>query len=208
MKYENTIRYSLFSMIFGSVGLGIAVILLFNSLNKKEVDENEQFTSVNVEQLLKSSVSNIKQQGKLVVTSMDVQTTTSSQSNNSIFAEGDITTISWGKVQYIMDLRKLDPNWISVKDNEVVVVLPKDFVVAEIIATSEKHIDNSNWWTKEEDRRSLKEHNLRVNKAQMITQANGLLDVVRPTAAQELKNIFNIPIRSINQDISLRVTFG
>ena len=104
-----------------------------------------------------------------------------------------------------MDMRKFDANWISVKNNEVLVTLPSDFIQTEIMAIGSKDIDNSSWWSSDDEKKALIQKNNDVNQAQMLTQANGLLDVTRPAAAQELRNLFNIPVKAVSPNLSVRV---
>lgn len=162
---------------------------------------------VDMEGLIKTSIANVQKQGKLVVTTMDLQSVSASEEPGMV-SDTSITTAGWAKVQFSMDLRKFDPNWISVKGNDVLVTIPKDYVQADIFATNYKDIDNSGWWSTEEEKKKLHDHNVKVNEAQMMAQANSMLEVARPAAAQELKNLFSIPIRAIDDKLMVRVIVG
>jgi len=162
---------------------------------------------VDVEGLLRTSISNVQKHGKLVVTSMDLQSTSSKEIPGT-FSSTSITTVSWAKVQYTMDLRKFDPNWISVKGTDVLITIPKDYIQAEILGTNFKDIDNSGWWSSDDEKKSLHAENIKVNEAQMMAQANSMLEVVRPAAAQELKNMFSIPLKAVNLKFTVKVNVG
>jgi hypothetical protein len=162
---------------------------------------------VDIEGLLRSSISNVQKHGKLVVTSMDLQSTSSKEISGMVSSTA-ITTVSWAKVQYTMDLRKFDPNWISVKGTDILITIPQDYIQAEILGTNFKDIDNSGWWSTEEEKKKLHAENIKVNEAQMMTQANSMLEVVRPAAAQELKNMFSIPLKAVNLKFAVKVNVG
>lgn len=162
---------------------------------------------VDVEGLLRSSISNVQKHGKLVVTSMDLQSMNTKELPGMV-SSTEITTVSWAKVQFSMDLRKFDPNWISVKGTDVLITIPKDYITAEILGTNFKDIDNSGWWSTDEEKKKLHDENVKTNEAQMMTQANSMLEVVRPAAAQELKNIFSIPLNAIDPKFTVKVNIG
>jgi hypothetical protein len=203
----------------GPVAIAAIVTFLFVSLSymfaymtsppapKESIAPSAIHAPVDMEGLIKTSIANVQKQGKLVVTTMDLQSVSASEEPGMV-STTSITTAGWAKVQFSMDLRKFDPNWISVKDNDILVTIPKDYIQADIFATGFKDIDNSGWWSSEEEKKKLHDHNVKVNEAQMLTQANSMLEVARPAAAQELKNLFSIPIRAVSDKLVVRVIVG
>lgn len=189
--------------IGGSYGLAY----LMDKQDTTPINQVSIEAPVDIEGLLRSSISNVQKQGKLVVTSMDLQSLNTSQQDGFI-STTEITTASWAKVQFTMDLHKFDPNWISVKGTDILITIPSDYIQAEILGTNSKDVDNSGWWSSEEEKKKLHDQNTKVNQAQMMQQANSMLDVVRPAAAQELKNMFSIPLKAVNQKFTIKVNVG
>lgn len=190
-----------------TIGGAFALSVFMDGPTKTAAPTTTIEVPINVEGLLKTSIANVQKHGKLMVTSMDVQSI-STNKTDGLMSKAEITTASWAKVQYTMDLRKFDPNWISVKGTDILITIPEDFIQAEILATNTKDIDNSNWWASDEEKKDLHDQNTKINEAQMVTQANAMLEVVRPSAAQELKNIFSIPLNAVNQKFTVKVNVG
>lgn len=189
------------------IGSGYLITYLADDEPKNLSNNISIEAPVDVEGLLRSSISNVQKHGKLVVTSMDLQSTSSKEIPGMV-STTSITTVSWAKVQYAMDLRKFDPSWISAKGTDVLITIPQDYVKAEILGTNSKDIDNSGWWSSDEEKKSLHSENVKVNEAQMMTQANSMLEVVRPAAAQELKSMFSIPLKAVDLKFTIKVNVG
>lgn len=169
----------------------------------KEV--NTEVTDIN--QVLRTTITNLKQEGKLVVSSVDVQTVNSSLIKG-ILIQTKLTLIQRAKVQFVLDLAQLDPSWFKVVDHEITLTLPPDFLKTEIIPTASDEVWKGDLFASDSERQQLRDNNHRLGNEQINRQTTELKELIKSTAQNQLETLLALPIKATGQTYILKVVFN
>ena len=178
----------------------------FTAPNEKEL--NRQASHQISDTTIANSVTAIKRMGKLTSLSANITAKVTSDGESSLFSP-TMSSQAQALVQCSMDLAKMDESWVSVDGGKMTVILPKDFIIADVIRTGKKNSDNGSWgFTFTDTGEILVKHNEVVLASDLQTQANAMLDIARPIAAQDLQRLFQIPLKASGSNMQVEVIFA
>jgi hypothetical protein len=160
-----------------------------------------------IEMTVKTAVSAIQRQGKLLVLNTNLTSTASSEADGWVF-HPKLTTETSARVEYTMALNDFNPKWVHVTGHHMLVTIPTDYLKWEVIETGTSDTDNgSPSFMVTDAAKGLHETNTKLIHNDLQKQAKNMANIVRNSAATDLKKLFNIPLAAAKVNLEVEVKF-
>lgn len=160
-----------------------------------------------IQMTVQTAVAAIKRQGKLLVLSTNLKSVATSEVDGWIF-DPKLTTETTARVEYTMALNEFNPKWVTLQNNTMLVTIPIDYLKWEVINTGSANSDNgSPSFALTDAEKGLKETNIKLIKTDLETQAKDMSPIVRNSAREDLRKLFEIPLKAAGVHLTVEVIF-
>lgn len=154
---------------------------------------------VDIRTLVSTSISSVQKQNQLLVLTARMNATATS-TIKELGMEAWQMNIASGEVQYLVDLKQITAENVTIVDKDITIILPKTaLIVKQLTPTQIEAKDNGSWlfsWRSDTKDKLTKHNNVKIQQS-FLTQASDQKELAMSQAEKALENLFSIPIKTM-----------